>query len=935
MVFNFGRETMLMKFFNLLILLALLIALAAPALATAHTSYGNVADGDSNTRFKFYIASEPTRISNGAALTLIGANYRWTLDAGAPAVNFVNPTDVGKDSVAIIWREDNRGTINHKGYYAVMNENLLGSTPQAYNTSALREISIPATSVSGTTVTISWTAMPLSPDASENPNSGNVIGYYVYRSTDGINYGTSPINSAMIANPGTGQVTYSDTSRPAGTYYYAIEPVFIGNVRLGDSTQTAPILSLNSNQATVIPAATIAIDPSTVDEGWQDVVMTISGANTHFDGTTTVTFTPAGSATLPDPNIVGQVITLGGVDFADGFTGPVTVTVTTGGEIVTTTFTVNAVADPDVAVAPSSLTFNFTIGGAAPAAQTVTVTDANSTGALNWTASESLAWLNITASGAGDGDTLSVSVTTDQPADNYSGNITVTDAAGDSVTIPVTYNVTEAGNHNPTAPTLTAPANGAVGVSNTPAFEWNPSTDADGDTVTYTLTVTGAGGATNYPSVTSPYTLATALADGAYTWSVAANDGRGGSAASSTFGFTAGAITEVVIDDFSGAEVNAGADATWGNGDDSYYPFSENDTANPIMAQQSGSAPNGTHYLGIALPAVPAPESDKGYSWRGYSATLSTPADISAFANIKFSLKGDGVSDALLKLQLTDGANHIVAVADSDTTHLPNMLTATWQEVSIPVSALVPTAASAPGAFDYTDVVSYQFVFTGLTASAGHPTPAIAIDYLRADDSTTPPPPPSGPTITSISPSPASPGDTITIKGENLGTGGKVEFDSDAGTFTTKGDSSTITAWSANEITMTLPTLSAGEQEVKVVTDANEESNTVILEVVSTKSGEGPNYNYPNPFNVVGGEETTIVFPLPTGASNINVYIFDTTARQVYKGAWDSATAVGEITWNGRNYMGEVVGDGVYLYRVVNEADKSIIGKGKILVINR
>ena len=113
-----------------LLILAGLFMLTLPVLATAHTSYGNVtgAGVDTNCRYKFYITPEPARISNGAALILIGANYRWTLDAGAPPVNFATPVDVGKGSTAIIWKLTGAGTAGHKGYFAVMNENLLGSS---------------------------------------------------------------------------------------------------------------------------------------------------------------------------------------------------------------------------------------------------------------------------------------------------------------------------------------------------------------------------------------------------------------------------------------------------------------------------------------------------------------------------------------------------------------------------------------------------------------------------------------------------------------------------------------------------------------------------------------------------------------------------------------------------------------------------------------
>jgi flagellar hook assembly protein FlgD len=42
-----------------------------------------------------------------------------------------------------------------------------------------------------------------------------------------------------------------------------------------------------------------------------------------------------------------------------------------------------------------------------------------------------------------------------------------------------------------------------------------------------------------------------------------------------------------------------------------------------------------------------------------------------------------------------------------------------------------------------------------------------------------------------------------------------------------------------------------------------------------------------------------------------------------------------EVNWNGRDDQGNLVGDGLYLVRIVNEESKSLIAKGKVLVIKR
>ena len=48
--------------------------------------------------------------------------------------------------------------------------------------------------------------------------------------------------------------------------------------------------------------------------------------------------------------------------------------------------------------------------------------------------------------------------------------------------------VSGTGNNPPTAPALVSPADGETGVGTTATFEWKPSTDPDGDAITYHLT---------------------------------------------------------------------------------------------------------------------------------------------------------------------------------------------------------------------------------------------------------------------------------------------------------------------------------------------------------------------------------------------------------------------------------------------------------------
>lgn len=98
---------------------------------------------------------------------------------------------------------------------------------------------------------------------------------------------------------------------------------------------------------------------------------------------------------------------------------------------------------------PASLNFSTT-AGTTPASQTFTLANASSLN-VTWTASEALDWLTLspttgTLTAGGLANTLTVSVTGNPPAGNYTGTITVTPGSGavTGLSIPVYLTVTAA-----------------------------------------------------------------------------------------------------------------------------------------------------------------------------------------------------------------------------------------------------------------------------------------------------------------------------------------------------------------------------------------------------------------------------------------------------------------------------------------------------------
>ena len=124
-----------------------------------------------------------------------------------------------------------------------------------------------------------------------------------------------------------------------------------------------------------------------------------------------------------------------------------TITVSASGatnspDTISVTLTVNA-APPSLSLSTSKASFSYTLGGSAPASQTVSVTNAGG-GTLAWSAASGSSWLTVSPnSGTGSG-TLTLGITTaGLTAQTYNGAITVTasGAANSPQIISVTLTV--------------------------------------------------------------------------------------------------------------------------------------------------------------------------------------------------------------------------------------------------------------------------------------------------------------------------------------------------------------------------------------------------------------------------------------------------------------------------------------------------------------
>jgi len=136
-------------------------------------------------------------------------------------------------------------------------------------------------------------------------------------------------------------------------------------------------------------------------------------------------------------------------------------------------FTIS-ISTPIIGFSKTALNFGTERNGTPTPAQTVTVSNLG-TGTLNWTAAASADWISVTpAAGTGAG-VLTIGIArTDLTAGDYSGSVTVTDAAASNspATIAVSLHVTEAGADAAPFGDFSLPADGATVVSSIPVTGW-------------------------------------------------------------------------------------------------------------------------------------------------------------------------------------------------------------------------------------------------------------------------------------------------------------------------------------------------------------------------------------------------------------------------------------------------------------------------------
>jgi len=267
------------RIFSLILAATVALTILFAGAASAHVISGIVDQFGAEyvgASFRLYDITVPSAI--GTAETIYAGGYTIATHVTNSDLDNLAPAHNAGDTVVIILdHEIDGGTVDHVGYYTVNNGTLNG-TPQEITWNDVYAIPRPTAILNASgTIELSWTA-------AIDDGSGNILGYNLYRGTDGRNF--TQVNSSLITD-----VTATDTTVVAGnTYFYALSVVFIG------TTTTPEIESLyvsaNSNPATVgTPGVSIisvwpywSFQNNTLDTA-------IIGENTNFqDGVTTVDF---------------------------------------------------------------------------------------------------------------------------------------------------------------------------------------------------------------------------------------------------------------------------------------------------------------------------------------------------------------------------------------------------------------------------------------------------------------------------------------------------------------------------------------------------------------------------------------------------------------------------------------------------------------------
>ncbi len=265
---------------------------------------------------------------------------------------------------------------------------------------------------------------------------------------------------------------------------------------------------------------------------------TATGGTDHTLSNGTVTIQPGQSSATMTLTVTNDFLNEPDETVIVMLTNPVN---TSLGAVISHTYTIFDNDTPGITLTQSGGSTAVTEGGATDSYQLV-LTSQPAAPVTITVASDSQvsglpATLNFTGLTWNQPQTVTVSAVNDAVYEGpHSGLLThtVTSTDGDysgltvaDVSAAITDNDSPPDTTPPTAPSLITPTNSITLTTARPVFRWNAATDGGSGVISYTLTLTNSGIATNYIVSQTSFTPTIDLPDGSYLWTVTAHDGAG------------------------------------------------------------------------------------------------------------------------------------------------------------------------------------------------------------------------------------------------------------------------------------------------------------------------------------------------------------------------------------------------------------------------
>jgi uncharacterized protein (TIGR03437 family) len=293
----------------------------------------------------------------------------------------------------------------------------------------------------------------------------------------GANFGSQCSGCKVVATPAnssTEQLTVTGWTNTSITANLPANLTGLVTIQvLGAGSVGSDAISVMVNPPSTIAATPANLQFAATVGGSAPASQTIQISNSasgtlSWTATATTTAAPTWLSVSPAsgtaPSTLTASVSLAGLS-AGTYTGSISIAAAGASNTpvsIGVTFTVAAtqVAPPVLTVAPQSLSFQYTNGGAVPATQSVSISNTGA-GALAWTATSDSYWLAVSAASGSAPATLAVSMNpVNLAAGTYTGNVQITAAAATGSPAAVAVTLVVSGTQ--TAGAITSVANGAT-----------------------------------------------------------------------------------------------------------------------------------------------------------------------------------------------------------------------------------------------------------------------------------------------------------------------------------------------------------------------------------------------------------------------------------------------------------------------------------------